>query len=113
LIDSRIDFDQWKFCVVWATRILFLDDVLSAVPPFLSHARISKPAERRDRSQSSSGQQTHVLQITSTNISSILSSSSKLFAIKNTHLARNFIFGFSEEFLTANFPIATSNCGLA
>jgi hypothetical protein len=26
--------------------------VLSAVPPFLSHARKSKPAERRDRSQS-------------------------------------------------------------
>jgi hypothetical protein len=36
---------------VWATRISFLD-VLSAVPPFLSHARKSKPAERRDRSQS-------------------------------------------------------------
>ena len=27
-------------------------DVLSAVPPFLSRARKSKPAERRDRSQS-------------------------------------------------------------
>ena len=26
--------------------------MLSAVPPFLSHARNSKPAERRDRSQS-------------------------------------------------------------
>ena len=37
------------------TRILFLD-VLSAVPPSLSHARKSKPAERRDRSQS-----THIL----------------------------------------------------
>ena len=36
---------------MWATRISFLD-VLSAVPPFLSHARKSKPAERRDRSQS-------------------------------------------------------------
>jgi hypothetical protein len=30
LIDRRIDFDQWEFCVVWATRISFLD-VLSAV----------------------------------------------------------------------------------
>jgi hypothetical protein len=37
LIDRRIDFDQWEFCVVWATQILFLD-VLSVVPPFLSHA---------------------------------------------------------------------------
>jgi hypothetical protein len=36
LIDKRIDFDQWEFCVVWATRISF-PDVLSAVPPFLSH----------------------------------------------------------------------------
>jgi hypothetical protein len=36
LIDRRIDFDQWEFCVVWATRISFLD-VLSAVPPFLSN----------------------------------------------------------------------------
>jgi hypothetical protein len=52
LIDRRIDFDQWEFCVVWATRISFLD-VLSAVPPFLSHARKSKPAERRDRSSAS------------------------------------------------------------
>jgi hypothetical protein len=53
LIDRRIDFEQWEFCVLWATRISFLD-VLSAVavPPFLSHARKSKPAERRDRSQS-------------------------------------------------------------
>ena len=32
-------------------RISFLD-VLSAVPPFLSHAREAKPAESRDRSQS-------------------------------------------------------------
>ena len=53
LIDRRIDFGQWEFCVVWATRISLLD-VLSAVPPFLSHARKSKPAERRDRSQSKS-----------------------------------------------------------
>ena len=30
---NYIDFDQWEFCVVWATRISFLD-VLSAVPPF-------------------------------------------------------------------------------
>jgi hypothetical protein len=37
LIDRRIDFDQWEFCIVWATCISFLD-VLSAVPPFLSHA---------------------------------------------------------------------------
>jgi hypothetical protein len=48
---QRIDFDQWEFCVVWATRISF-SDVLSAVPPFLLHARKSKPVERRDRSQS-------------------------------------------------------------
>jgi hypothetical protein len=34
-------------------RILFLD-VLSAVPPFPSHVREAKPAERRDRSQSTS-----------------------------------------------------------
>jgi hypothetical protein len=47
-----IDFHQWEFCVVWATHISFLD-VLSAVPPFLSHARKSKHAERRGRSQSS------------------------------------------------------------
>jgi hypothetical protein len=53
LIDRRIDFDQWEFCVVLATRISFLD-VLSAVPPFLSHARKSKPPERRDSSQSMS-----------------------------------------------------------
>jgi hypothetical protein len=51
LIDRRVDFDQWEFCIVWATSISFLN-VLSAVPPFLSHARKSKPAERRDRSQS-------------------------------------------------------------
>jgi hypothetical protein len=51
LTDRRIDFDQWEFCVVWATHISFLY-VLSAVPSFLSHARKSKPAERRDRSQS-------------------------------------------------------------
>jgi hypothetical protein len=46
-----IDFDQWEFCVAWTTRNSFLG-VLSAVPPFLSHARKSKPAERRVRSQS-------------------------------------------------------------
>jgi hypothetical protein len=51
LIDRRIDFDQWEYCVVRATRISFID-VLSAVPPFHSHAWKSKPAERRDRSQS-------------------------------------------------------------
>jgi hypothetical protein len=33
LIDRHIDFDQWEFCVVWATRISF-HDVLSAFPPF-------------------------------------------------------------------------------
>jgi hypothetical protein len=55
LIDRRINFDQWEFCVAWATRISSLA-VLSAVPPFLSHARKSKPAERRDRSQSISSE---------------------------------------------------------
>jgi hypothetical protein len=37
LIDRCIDFDQWEFCIVWATHISFLD-VLSAVSSFLSHA---------------------------------------------------------------------------
>jgi hypothetical protein len=45
---------------VWATRISFLD-VLSAVPPFLSHARKSKPAERRDRSQSTLFEEGHLI----------------------------------------------------
>ena len=37
-IDRNIDFDQWKFCVVWATRILFLPEfsaVLAFLNPFL------------------------------------------------------------------------------
>ena len=60
--DRRIDFDQWEFCVVWATRIPFLD-VSSAVPPFLSHARKSKPAERKDRSQSTIPRQCYSLDL--------------------------------------------------
>ena len=35
LLDGHIDFDQWVFCVVWATCISFLT-VLSAVPSFLN-----------------------------------------------------------------------------
>ena len=35
LIDGHIDFDQWEFCVVWATRISFLP-VLPAVSPFIN-----------------------------------------------------------------------------
>ena len=34
LIDGHIDFDQYEFCVVWATCISFL--VLFIVPPFLN-----------------------------------------------------------------------------
>jgi magnesium-transporting ATPase (P-type) len=50
LSDRHIDFDQWEFCVVQATQILFLN-VLSAVPPFLSLCHKSKLMERKDRSQ--------------------------------------------------------------
>ena len=35
LIDGHIDFDQWEFCVVWATRIAFLP-VLPAISPFIN-----------------------------------------------------------------------------
>jgi hypothetical protein len=31
LIDRHIDFDQWEFCLVWATRISSFLGVLSAV----------------------------------------------------------------------------------
>jgi hypothetical protein len=58
------------------------------------------------------GQQTLVLQISS-NIPSILSSCSRLFAIKNTHFARNIIFGHvakSVFLLFLQFLLAKRKC---
>ena len=61
----KIFLEGWTFCLGGGVianiggrvapphkiRLWFLD-VLLAIPPFLSHAQKSKPAERRDRSQS-------------------------------------------------------------
>ena len=34
LVDANTDFNQWEFCIMWATHFSFLP-VLSAVPSFI------------------------------------------------------------------------------